>query len=225
MARHSGASLDRSEPTGRPREPQPTRTRTIAELDEEVGHQRGATRLLVEDVSTLSARSADLHRATTADRITELARERAKFVPRTLLEALDALGFAWRDVARCLHVSVPAVRKWRHGESISGEHRQQLARLVAVCDLLREVHMVEDVAGWFETPLLTRIPVTPLDLYISGLEHLVIEHAAQHTSVEEVLNQYDPEWRQRCRSDFERFTAADGEISLGLRSSGHHAEG
>ncbi|BDR52201.1 hypothetical protein KIM372_01080 [Bombiscardovia nodaiensis] len=48
----------------------------------------------------------------------------------TLLEQISDLGFAWRDVARMLHVSVPAIQKWRRKNArASAENKRNLASL------------------------------------------------------------------------------------------------
>lgn len=40
----------------------------------------------------------------------------------SMLSDLAELGFAWRDIARLVKVSVPAVQKWRKGgEGLRGE--------------------------------------------------------------------------------------------------------
>jgi hypothetical protein len=40
--------------------------------------------------------------------------------PAEVLQQLADLGFAWRDIARLVKVSVPAIQKWRQGQGMSG---------------------------------------------------------------------------------------------------------
>lgn len=54
----------------------------------------------------------------------------------SMLSDLAELGFAWRDIARLVKVSVPAVQKWRKGEKASGESHSRVASLLAACDLI-----------------------------------------------------------------------------------------
>ena len=54
-----------------------------------------------------------------------------------MLNELGDLGFAWRDIARMVGVTVPAVQKWRRGERITGPNRLRVARLMAACDFLK----------------------------------------------------------------------------------------
>lgn len=49
--------------------------------------------------------------------------ERARCAPMHALEQLADYGFAWRDIARVVGVSVPAITKWRKGAGVTGENR------------------------------------------------------------------------------------------------------
>lgn len=44
--------------------------------------------------------------------------ERARCAPMHALEQLADYGFAWRDIARVVGVSVPAITKWRKGAGL-----------------------------------------------------------------------------------------------------------
>jgi hypothetical protein len=137
--------------------------------------------------------------------------------PQKLLEELSDEGFAWRDVARMLDVSVPAVKKWRSGERLSGTNRARLSRLVGALDFLKIHYLVDDLGSWMETPLREDVPVTPIDLWISGPPKLFFEYGTRHATVEQTLDGYDADWRERYSSEFEVFRDADG--TLGLRMS------
>ncbi|MCL2470872.1 MAG: hypothetical protein FWF25_03930 [Propionibacteriaceae bacterium] len=147
-----------------------------------------------------------------------LAAGRAKSSVQTMLSELAELGFAWRDIAQLVHVSVPAVQKWRRGEKASGESRQRLASFLAACDLVANDYMVEDIASWFEMPLVASVPVTSITLYAADRADLVFEHASGHADPEAVLTQFDPDWRERFRSDFEVFQAGDGHRSIRMKA-------
>ncbi len=54
--------------------------------------------------------------------------EAAKGAPADLLSELADLGFSWTSVARIVGVSIPAVRKWRQGDAVSGHNRRRLAQ-------------------------------------------------------------------------------------------------
>ena len=181
-----------------------------ARITEDVGGGRSEARTLQEEYDSLHQRSHDVEwRAATAGR--------AKASVATMLSDLADLGFAWRDVSRLVGVSVPAVQKWRKGEKASGDSRKKLASLLAACDLIADHYMVEEIASWFEMPLSSLAPVTPIDLYADDRADLVFEFASGHTDPEAILTQFDPDWRERYRSDFEVFEASDGNRSIRMK--------
>jgi hypothetical protein len=128
----------------------------------------------------------------------------------SLLEQVAEYGFAWRDVARLVGVNVPAVQKWRNGGTSSEENRTSVAALLATCVLLTQDHHIQDVASWLETPIAFGYPITGLDLYAAEGPQLVFRLASERTDAESVLTAYDPNWREKYRSDFEVFHTEDG---------------
>lgn len=142
------------------------------------------------------------------------AAERGKASVASMLSDLADLGFAWRDIARLVKVSVPAVQKWRRGEKASGESRGRVASLLAACDLITSHYLVDEVASWFEMPLSPSAPVTPITLYAADRADLVFEFASGHADPEALLSEFDPDWCERYRSDFEVFEAGDGNRSI-----------
>jgi hypothetical protein len=188
----------------------PTRSETklmAAQLTEEVGGNRGEARALQEEFGDLHQRIHDVEWRIAAA-------ERAKASVTAMLSELADLGFSWREIAQLVRVSVPAVQKWRKGDKASGESRLRLASLLAACDLICEHYMVEEIASWFEMPLSSAAPVTPIDLYSADRADLVFEFGSGHVDPEALLTQFDPAWRDRYRSDFEVFEAGDGNRSL-----------
>lgn len=191
----------------------PTRSETrlvAARLTDEVGGNRSEARVLHERYDDLHQHIHDVEWRT-------VAAERAKSSVATMLAELADLGFAWRDIARLVHVSVPAVQKWRKGEKASGESRQRLASLLAACDLITDHYLVDEIASWFEVPLSVSAPMTPIDLYSADRADLVFEFASGHVDPEALLTQFDPDWRERYRSDFEVFEAGDGNRSIRMK--------
>jgi hypothetical protein len=132
----------------------------------------------------------------------------------TLLARLADLGFAWRDIARLIGVSVPAVQKWRHGGAATGQSRFYAAAALAACALITEHYMVQDIASWFEAPVVFGYPVTGLDLYAAKKPQLVFRLATGQADPEQVLSALDPDWRETYRSDFETFEAEDGGLAI-----------
>lgn len=187
-------------------------TQTVAaELTEEAGFYRRMARHLNDETNALHQRSQfiEWNARTNA---------RARLAVQEMLAEMAAFGFAWRDIARMVGVSIPAIQKWRRGEGTSGESRQKVASLLAACDLVSEDYGIREVASWFETPLQIGVPVTPIDLWVDGRPDLVFEFASGHADSEQVLTGWDPHWRERYRSEFEVFRAGDGELSIRPRS-------
>lgn len=159
----------------------------------------------------------DLHKRTHEDEWRTAAAERGKASVTSMLTELADLGFAWRDIARMVGVSVPAVQKWRKGEKASGDSRIRIASLLAACDLITSHYMVDEIASWFEMPLSSPAPVTPIVLYSANRADLVFEYASGYVDPEALLSEFDPDWRERYRSDFEVFEAGDGNRSIRMK--------
>ena len=187
-----------------------TRLTAAAHLTSKVGGLRSV-------VSGSRDELGDLHQMTHDAEWRTAAGERGKASMESMLAELADLGFAWRDIARMVHVSVPAVQKWRRGEKASGESRIRVASLLAACDLIVRHYMVEEIASWFEMPLMSSIPVTPIILYAADRADLVFEFASGHVDPEKLLSEFDPDGRERYRSDFEIFEASDHNRSIRMK--------
>jgi hypothetical protein len=134
-----------------------------------------------------------------------------------ILEQLADLGFAWRDIARMLGVTVQALQKWRSGSAANAENKTRLAGLLAACDLIAENYGIQEVASWFEIQMLPGVPVTPIDLWALKRPDLVFDYASGHTDAEDMLTSWDPEWRDRYSSSFEVFRADDNQLSIRMK--------
>lgn len=182
-------------------------TRTVAVLTEGIGIVRMQVRTLQETTDELHQRS---HYSEWNTRTNVWGRSGM----RGMLDELADLGFAWRDLARLVGVSVPAIQKWRRGEGTTGEHRQEVASLLAACDLVAVHYGIQEVASWFEMPLQIGVPVSPIDLWAARRPDLVFDFASGHADSEQILTAWDPDWPQRYRSDFEVFRAGDEQLSI-----------
>ncbi len=143
--------------------------------------------------------------------------ERARTAPMQALEQLSDYGFAWRDIARVVGVSVPAINKWRKGTGITGENRLKIARLLALIDMLSD-RFIDEPASWLEMPITDGVSISRMDLLERGRYDLVLALASTHTgdgTVESVLNEVDPNWRDNLVDNiFESYVAEDGAISI-----------
>jgi hypothetical protein len=184
---------------------------TWSSLATEAAGIRDHARFLHEDARALhqETRRHDLDARTAA---------KARASAQELLDELAGRGYSWRMIARLTGVTVPALRKWRQGESPSGENRRRLAELAAFSDFLEE-YAINDVAGWLEVPLNNKAAFTCADLCASGRIDLVLDYAANRIpDPNAVLDQFDPEWRSSM-SDYEVFTAGDGSRSIRRRQA------
>jgi transcriptional regulator with XRE-family HTH domain len=199
---------------------EPTSTRTISDLVEDAGHLHNRAGLHVQDATELRSATTQLHTDTVLEMLRARASSHATQALQQLLAVLDGRGLAWRDIARLVGVSVPALRKWRNGEPATGENLLKVARLVALCEVLEEQALITDPASWLEVPLVDDVPVTGLDLYAGKRVDLLIRHALHNEAdPEELLDEFRPGWREEFRGTFEFFTAEDGMPGLRLRDS------
>jgi len=208
-------------PTDRIREPESGTAGAEIKPPPPLSETRTVAKVITEDIGAVRQQARELHDAAGEMHWrshylewTAGTSHRGRSSAQDLLQELANLGFPWRDVARLVGVSVPAVQKWRRGEGSTGENRHKVASLLAACDLVAEHYGIREVASWFEMPLLVGVPVTPIVLWAEGRPDLVFDYASGHTDPEQILTSWDPQWRERYQSDFEVFRADDGQLSI-----------
>lgn len=183
-------------------------TKTIEDRAKEIadraGHVRNATTVMNDDAAAIQL---EAFRIQLDARTLQLAKQDSS----SLLNELSDMGFAWRDIARMLGVSVPALRRWRQGDRPSADNLRQIAQLLAFAQIIRDDHLVFEPAQWMEVPLVHDAPVTPMDLYRQGLLEIIYDLAADKIAPDSVLDRAIPDWRQRYRSDWEVATDESGE--------------
>ena len=179
---------------------------TYARLADDAGFIRSQAEII-------SADARDSHRSLLIKEWQKQTANHAKTSISTMLEKIADFGFSWNDIASLCSVSILALRKWRRGGNATGENRNRLASLIAVCDIIGDHFMVEEPASWFETPL-PGVPVTPFDMYRANRVDLVLEYASSRMETQAVLDEFDPEWRERYETPFEVVTAWDGLKSI-----------
>lgn len=172
------------------------------------------------NVDSLGGEVQELHGEAREADLRARAFEKGRSSVSSLLEELAYdRGLGWSDIASLVGVSVSAVRKWRNGGDASPERRAVLARLAAFLDVIEDKGLVEDPARWMEMklPLPSGYSIRPIDLYRAGHATALIDLAEQRRSVEHVLDDVRPSWRD-ARSQLEVFEDSDGQRSLRLRS-------
>ena len=167
--------------------------------------------------ATLHQQVDQPHSDTLDAELRTVANERNKEPLGELLAKLSALGFSWRDIARIVGISVPALRKWRLGGTATGDNRKKLATLVAFCDIANTRFRIPQIAAWLEAPVHPEAPLTCLDMMAGGRFDLVLRLARDVSpDPQTVLDEFEPGWRERYASDVEVFTGPDGIPGLRL---------
>ncbi len=105
------------------------------------------------------------------------------------------------------------MRKWRRGESPTGENRLAVARLAALVDLLEQVP-IQDPASWLEMPVVDGYKPRNLDLYRAGHADVLLDLAGLRMTPEAALDETEPTWRVSLLREHEVFEAEDGQLSI-----------
>lgn len=151
-------------------------------------------------------------------RIGELSQQN----PQELLTYLAEQGFGWRDVARMVGVSIPALRRWRQGDRLTGAHRRAVAQLASFVQVLIEDQLVFDPASWLEVPIVDEAPISGADFYAEGRLDLIYDLVTGHASPEAAMDEAYPDWRGRFRTDWKVEIAEDGLPSISQREDRWH---
>jgi hypothetical protein len=163
--------------------------------------------------------AVDDHKSKYLDEWQRRAKQQSEKPPAAMLESLWASGPSWRDIARLLKVSVPAIQKWRAGEKMSTKNFAHLRDFMAAYDTIAANKPEIDVAGWLDVPILSDVPVTPQSLWTDGNPSLFFEYALGEMEPERALDHFDPDWRNRYREDgFETFVGDDGNLGIRVKS-------
>lgn len=169
---------------------------------------------LRDQTTELAGEVDGLHHRARRGRLDELTSTFALREPLELLDVLSARGMSWALIAKMIRVSPTAIRKWRRGAAITPENRRALARLAAFLELAMEaISPLTDPAGWLEVRISDEATLTPADLYRDGAVDVLLDYGAQRLTPQQVLDSFDPAWRQRYRPD-ERFEVVEAEDGL-----------
>ena len=192
-------------------------TPTIEELVEGAGFLKNQTMIASYESKNFHQTTKNFHGKTLL-LLNKVATKLAKISLIDLLEQLRGLGFSWQGIARLTGVSVPALRKWRHGNPATGHNRHRVAMVVAFCQIAKDRYLIDDVAGWLETPIHRKAPITGLDLIAEERYDLALDMASNimQDDPERILDRVEPDWREKYRSRVKVFSAPDGLPGLRL---------
>lgn len=176
--------------------------------------------VLHQDARVVQARTGELRTRRFVAALDEATRQAERNSALTLLATLREAGFSWRDVARIVGVSVPAVQKWRRGEGLDPANHSALARLSALLGKMRD-DLIDDPVSWLETDVRPGVHLSKVDLLTAGRFDLVLELVSDRgddAGVDSVLDRFDPEWQEKYVDEqFEVFEAEDGNMSIRAR--------
>lgn len=165
------------------------------------------------DVAALARQSEDTHHRTTRQALAELTQ---LYLQRTADDVLrflsDQVGMSWSDIALVVGVSVQAIRKWRLGGPVAPANRQALAELAAFTHHLLNLHIAQP-ASWLNLPMVPGYRVTRLDLYRVNFQEHLCALVRLNTTPEQLMDIYEPMWRDQLRLDHEVFRAEDGQLA------------
>jgi hypothetical protein len=170
--------------------------------------------VLRDETTQLAGEVHGLHHRARQGKLDELTATFALREPLELLDALSERGLSWALIAKLIRVSPTAVRKWRRGAPITPENRRSLARLLGFLELAAEaMSPTADPAAWLEVRISDEATLTPADLYRHGSLDLLLDYASQRLAPQEILDGFDPGWRERYRPD-DRFMVVEAEDGM-----------
>lgn len=160
------------------------------------------------------------HRHERRDALRQAASTLALQDSTDVLQTLGAYyGLAWTTVSQMVGVSATAVRKWRRGDTISGEYRSALAELLAFLQYTETCNSISKVGQWLDT----RLPdttLTPADVYKLGGSDSLLDWLCGFVTVTAMLDEVVPDWRQKYARDshFMVGEGPDGDRAIVSRS-------
>jgi transcriptional regulator with XRE-family HTH domain len=158
---------------------------------------------------------AEFRRRLDAAKATDAARSARDIV----IDLSETYGLNQLATARSIGVTPTAVRKWRRGEQARPAFLDRLAQLSGLLRLLRVSGQAEP-AGWLEVPVSIESTLTPLDLFADGRGDLVLLLASKAENPQDVLSDFDPDWRTKYEPDREyEVVVQDGERVVVPRAS------
>ena len=178
-----------------------TQTPQIRELD--LLELRATTAEIRDRASEVAGRADALHGRVQRADLDQRAASLQQTDPQDLLETLAVdLGMPWSLVAELANVSATAVRKWRRGGTLTPDSRYRLARIVAFCQVIRELNpRITDPVLWLQTPLSVHTTLTAKDLYAAGAADGLLDVVAARAEAVQLLDRVAPSWRETHRPD------------------------
>ena len=127
---------------------------------------------------------------------------------KQMISELHSLGFFSDDISRVLKTRPINLSQG----NLSKVSRVRLEKLLEVCWRLQNDYAItQNVAGWLEAPIHEWAPISPFDMIVAQRDDLVLTLAENRDgNAESVLDQFEPEWRDKYNDGLEVFIASDG---------------
>lgn len=149
-----------------------------------------------------------------------LAAQRQKLRDRTIADDVEELldhGFSHHMIGELLGVGSTELMRWKSTGVCLPEQQKAAHKLLAFCGMLEDKFGVASAATWFERWLVPTCIINMLEIYHHGHTDLVLNYAAGRLTGEQVLDLYEPEWREVPPSMWEVATNQDGEQYIRMK--------
>lgn len=183
---------------------------TYRELAVQTGEVAQEAARLTDEVDVTSGAVHQLHAEALERALSLAALDLESEQLSSLLEELtEEFAFTWSTLARCVHVTPTAVRKWRRGDESSRENKQKVASLLAFSKSLKDIDpRVHDVGQWLEGLVSPAATLTRVDLYRLGgninllrMARSVVRVGPDNIRPEDLLDYHVEDWRGRFGND------------------------
>lgn len=145
--------------------------------------------------------------------------KREKSIHDDMEELLD-LGFSMRMIANLLKVNLTEVMRWRSTAIARPDEQKRVNELLALCDMLQAKFCIPQPAAWFEMWLVPSCVIDMQEVYCNDHMDLVLNFAARRITAEDVLDAYDPQWRDVPPSMWEVAVNPEGEQYIRMKGDG-----
>lgn len=151
---------------------------------------------------------------------TRLAGRRLNRVGRGIHDDIEELldrGFSKGMIGDLLQAGATEVMRWRSTGVCLPEEEKKASRLLAFCDMLEDRFGVASASDWFERWLVGSCIINMQEIYRNDGTDLALEFAAGRITAEQVLDTYDPSWRDVPPSMWEVAAHPNGEQYIRMR--------
>lgn len=118
-----------------------------------------------------------------------------------IMELLE-LGSSKRAIANLLDVSMTEVMRWHSTGVCLPDEQKKVNELLALCDLLQVKFDIPHPASFLEMHLVESCVIDMQEMYRENRADLVLDFASGRKTEEQVLEAYDPGWREMPTSLF-----------------------